>query len=250
MGTAQRGAGVSGLLRRRARPLLGTLVEVGADGGDAALDAAFDRIGEVQAQLSRFEPGSEIARFNGLAAGESLTVGEHARSVLGASRRLAAWTGGRFDVALGSGAWALDGARLHKGSAGTRLDLGGIAKGYAVDRAIAALLGAGCSAGWVNAGGDLRVFGATALDLQLRDEHRGGLRALGRLHDGAWATSRFAATSRSALAGAGADGARAERHVSVLAPNCLWADALTKVVALDGPAAPLLREFGARAWVH
>jgi FAD:protein FMN transferase len=40
-----------------------------------------------------------------------------------------------------------------------RLDLGGIAKGFAVDRAIDALRAAGCHAGLVNAGGDLAVFG-------------------------------------------------------------------------------------------
>src|SRR2546421_10195384 len=39
------------------------------------------------------------------------------------------------------------------------LDFGGIAKGYAIDRATDALLARGCAAGLVNAGGDLRVFG-------------------------------------------------------------------------------------------
>jgi thiamine biosynthesis lipoprotein len=39
------------------------------------------------------------------------------------------------------------------------LDLGGIAKGYAIDRAIEALRAAGCVSGLVNAGGDLRVYG-------------------------------------------------------------------------------------------
>ena len=42
----------------------------------------------------------------------------------------------------------------------TQIDCGGIAKGYAVDVAIATLVRAGCSAGLVNAGGDLRAFGA------------------------------------------------------------------------------------------
>jgi thiamine biosynthesis lipoprotein len=237
---------VSATLRRRARPLLGTLVEVGADAGDDAIDAAFAAVAAVQAALSRFAPGSEITRFNAAsAAGASLPVGLHAQAVLRAAARLARSTDGRFDVALGSGRWALAGGRLHKLDAGTRLDLGGIAKGYAVDCAVLALQAAGCGSGWVNAGGDLRAFGAAGLDLRLRDETHGAVRPFGRLHDGAFATSCFAASARSALAGGGASA----RHVSVLAPACLWADALTKVVALDG-IVPLLREFGARAWIH
>jgi len=39
------------------------------------------------------------------------------------------------------------------------IDLGGIAKGYAVDRALMALRTAGCRGALVNAGGDLAVFG-------------------------------------------------------------------------------------------
>jgi thiamine biosynthesis lipoprotein len=230
---------------RRARPALGTLVDVACDGSAAAIEAAFAAIADVQAQLSRFEPGSEVARFNRLAAGQSLAAGVHLQAVLGAAQQLAEATGGRFDVALGSGRWSLHGGRLHKHNVGTRLDLGGIAKGYAVDCAVAALQAAGAVAGCVNAGGDLRCYGEVGIELQLRDEVQGAVRHFGRLHDGAFATSHYAAGSRSALFG----GAAAVRHVSVLAPSGLWADALTKVVALDG-ASPLLQAFGARAWVH
>jgi thiamine biosynthesis lipoprotein len=75
--------------------------------------------------------------------------------------------------------------------------------------------------------------------IDLRDEDGGGVRRFARLGDGAFATSRSA----------GADGRT--RHVSVAAPLCLWADALTKVVAVDGNVAgPLLERFGARAWRH
>jgi thiamine biosynthesis lipoprotein len=39
--------------------------------------------------------------------------------------------------------------------------------------------------------------------------------------------------------------------VSVAAPRCLWADALTKIVAISGDAAhPLLARHGAKAWQH
>jgi len=48
------------------------------------------------------------------------------------------------------------------------LDLGGFAKGYAVDRAIEALKSNGCISGLVNAGGDLRVFGPRTEPILLR----------------------------------------------------------------------------------
>lgn len=223
-------------LPRRARPMLGTLVEVAADGPPSALEAAFEAVAAVQRALSRFGPDGEVGRFNAAPAGFEMHVGTDAQAVLGAAARLAEWSGGRFDVALGSGRWRLDDGRLVKLDAGTRLDLGGIAKGHAVDRAVEALRAAGASAGWVNAGGDLRCFGAPGVEIDLRDESTGGVRRFGRLHDGAFATSRLQAFGGTSL-----------RHVSVAAPECLWADALTKLAALGLPLPP---EARARAWVH
>ncbi|MFW1123225.1 FAD:protein FMN transferase, partial [Vibrio parahaemolyticus] len=49
------------------------------------------------------------------------------------------------------------------------VDLGGIAKGHAVDRAVAAMIAAGAPCGLVNAGGDLRGFGAMDWAIGLRD---------------------------------------------------------------------------------
>jgi thiamine biosynthesis lipoprotein len=100
---------------------------------------------------------------------------------------------------------------------------------------VAALRARGASAGCVNAGGDLRAFGAIELPIALRDERTGGVRPFCRLSEGAFATSRLAA----------------ERHVSVAAPSCMLADALTKVVAASGRIDhPLLARQGAIAWLH
>ena len=235
---------------RRARPLLGTLVEIGVmDAGDATLQAGFDTIAAIQAALSRFDPCSDVARFNTLAAGDRIDIGAHAAFVLDAAQRLRDTSGGVFDVSLGTAphGWCRRGRRLHKLDAAARLDLGGIAKGYAVDRAIDALRQGGAAAGWVNAGGDLRVFGDLELPLTLRDEVTGGVRRFGTLGDGAFATSHYAGGSRSQ-----ASATRPVRaHVSVAAPLALWADALTKVVAVTGDAVhPLLARHGARAWIH
>ena len=235
---------------RRARPLRGTLVVVGVAHADEALaiDAAFDAVELTQAWLSRFDPGSDISRFNALPCGQALAVHPLTRQVLAAARHLRRASGGLFDISLGSGPedWALQGRWLHKRSAGVRLDLGGIGKGQAVDLAVQALRRAGCRAGWVNAGGDLRVFGDLDLPLQLRCEYGGGVRAFGHLREGAFATSAFGPGHRARLAQGGAP-----VQVSVAAPLGLWADALTKVVAASGnPAHPLLARHRAQAWVH
>jgi thiamine biosynthesis lipoprotein len=262
---------------RRAQPLLGTLVEIGlAAPGDApgddlailrsAFQAAFGAVRAAQAALSRFEPGSDISRFHALPRGGRLIVRPVTAQVLTAAQALQAASAGLFDISLGSApeGWALDGLTLTKLHPATQLDLGGIGKGHAVDTAVQALREAGFTTGWVNAGGDLRAFGDVDVPVQLRDEATGGVRPFARLRDGAFATSAFGSGHRARLAAgvkphpAGLDEASggqcrhgAVAHVSVCAALCLWADALTKVVAASGDVQhPLLAQHGARAWWH
>lgn len=241
---------------RRAQPLLGTLVEIGVAGtgraGQAALDVAFGTLRELQACLSRFEAGSDIARFHALPCGGSLTLRPATQQLLAAAHALRTASDGAFDISLGTAprGWRCDADRLHKLDDAVRLDLGGIGKGYAVDRAVEALRAQGCAAGWVNAGGDLRAFGDAELPIRLRDEARGGARPFATLRDGAFATSHFDRDSRSRLE-RGPDKRAVYAHVSVAAPLCLWADALTKIVAISGDTAhPLLARFDAQAWIH
>lgn len=233
---------------RRARPLLGTLVEVGvraAPGAEAALAAAFAAIERVQSAMSAFDAGSDIGRFNAAGLGATIEVAGDTAQVLQAAQALFEHSDGAFDAACGSGAWALQGYTLRKLGAGTRLDLGGIAKGHAVDAACEALARQGAQAGWVNAGGDLRSIGVS-VPVGLRDEQAGGLRPWLDLQDAALATSYFGAARAARLHGA----ARA-CHVSVQAPRCLCADALTKVIARQGRAdTALLRRYHAQAWIH
>jgi thiamine biosynthesis lipoprotein len=231
---------------RRARPLLGTLVDVGARASSGrrsanAVAAAFERIAHIEAQLSRFVATSPIARFNAAAAGAYIEIDTDTACVLDAAHWLHAASDGRFDVTLGSGAsgWRCDDGTLRKLADGVAIDLGGIGKGFAVDAAIGALRAHDVESGWVNAGGDLRVFGPLTLPIDLRDETAGGVRRFATLGDGAFATSRLAL------------GAGRRRHASVAAPECLWADALTKIVIASADAAhPLLGRFGATAWLH
>jgi len=238
--------------QRRARPLLGTLVEVGLREADAAhFDAAFTAVSEVQRCLSRFDAGSDIARFNALPCGGRLHVRPATRAVLAAAAELERASGGIFDISLGTGprGWRCEAGQLQRLDEDVRLDLGGIGKGHAVDCAVQTLQALGCRAGWVNAGGDLRAFGSAEVPVQVRDEGRGGVRPFAWLRDGAFASSHYGAGTRSQLYADGVGETTA--HVSVAAPRCLWADALTKVVAAGGDVKHrALSRYRAVAWHH
>ncbi len=99
---------------------------------------AFDLAGRLEQELSRFVENSDISRINHLAAGESLRVGISTMDCLEIARFVYAETDGAFDVSIGTGFENLElvpeeyMVRAH--AAGIRLDLGGIGKGYAVDR--------------------------------------------------------------------------------------------------------------------
>lgn len=231
---------------RRAQPWLGTLVDIRCAGGNApvALDAAFAAVAQVHGCMSPQQPASDLARFNTAAAGTGIECDAHTLRVLRASRALAEQSGEIFDPTLGSGglaAWSLAGGTLHKHRAETRLDLGGIAKGHAVDMAIAALQAHGCTSGVVNAGGDLRVFGDLEWPVLVRHPAvPDQAQPLLMLQDGAFATSELPLPQGG------------HTCVSVAAPQCLWADALTKIVAY-APAsigATLLARYDAHPFRH
>ena len=239
---------------RRAQPWLGTLVEIGVpttgqnmDWVNQAVADAFAVVGQVHRVMSRFDPASDVSRFHQVEVGQAIRINRHTRDVLDLALQLHHQTGGLFDVALGSGRWDLntDGDWV-KLDAAVQMDLGGIAKGHAVDAAIAVLTARGLNAAWVNAGGDVRVMG-TRVPIDLRDEAQGGVRRWAEMEDGAVATSYFGDGAKSTL-----HGACLATHVTVAAPRCAVADALTKVVAQVGldRAAPWLQFFGAQAWIH
>jgi len=241
--------------------MLGTLVELGIAlpaarppaWARAALDEGWQAVATVEAAMSAFLPDSDVARFNRAKAGSRLEVRRETATVLRAAAALQRRSGGLFDVTLGTGpgSWSMSGRVLVKGAAAARLDLGGIAKGHAVDLAVeriaAALAGrAGRMACWANAGGDLAVRGAVEMPVHLRDEEGGGARPWLLLRQGAVATSHFSASPGRLCGGP----ARA-RHVSVVGPRCLDCDALTKVVGLSGRTDhPAVLHLGGHAWIH
>lgn len=272
--------------RRRARPLLGTLVEIGAEGAsaarvDTALERAFGAVEHVHALMSYHDPASDVSRIN-RAGADTLAVHPHTWAVLALAREIAQVSDGRFDVSVAPelvrhGYLPRAGAsRAHADDASWRdiellpggrvrlarplqLDLGGIAKGYAVDCAIAALREPGIESGRVNAGGDLRRFGGATEPVHVRHPLAPTrLLPLCRLDEGALATSATYYSARRVrgrdvsplIDGTSRHPCAPGRSVSVAAERCAVADALTKVVYAD-PAGALasLQRFGAHAVV-
>lgn len=268
---------------RRAQPWLGTLVGIEVAGLPPvplarAVQGAFAAVARVHCAMSFHDPGSELSRLNHHARSRPVQVGGHLRRVLRAAVRISTLTGGLFDATVAPtlirwgylpdtadladarGSWR--DVRFHAdGSVSFDsplcIDLGGIAKGYAVDLAIATLRRAGVPQACVNAGGDLRFYGEKPRQIGVRNPATpGGLRLLPPLLEAAIATSCVADTRRqhggewqSPLVDPRSDAAVSHADsVTVLARTCLVADALTKPVALHADACEsALRRLRAQA---
>jgi thiamine biosynthesis lipoprotein len=231
-----------------------------ADTSERAVNAAFAAIYYVEWLLHPTRRGSELAQLNRLPAGAHRRVHPWTAALLRLSRELCARSGGIFEPALpGQGSimhWELAGMRGVHVRRHAVVDLGGIAKGYAVDQAVAALRCAGAHAGLVNAGGDLRVYGSDHWLISVRDQ-AGALQDL-PLRNLALAASADAGDARPPEhRGYYRRGERARRAspcappraVTVIAPSAALADALTKVQMFAAPAraAALLARYRARA---
>jgi thiamine biosynthesis lipoprotein len=255
------------------RPLLGTFVEIGfspSAAEESAIRAAFRALEQVQRALSFQDPESELSRLN-RSPGRSVALSPLSLRVLRLARAMMLASGGLFDCTLGGllvrKGWLPDhggGEPLDSGMAAdieleegrarlarpVRITLDGIAKGYAVDCAVRALRRGGVSSGWVNAGGDLRVFGTLTLPVSRR-ESDGALRPLGGVRDAALASSAVQPGADRRFPGTILDASgrrRAPGVWSVLARRAWRADALTKVAALAPEARreALLSRLGGR----
>src|SRR5215212_152806 len=183
----------SSIKARRCRPLLGTFVEIAARACDEAtlshgFEAAFCAIGEVHRLMSFHDPESDVSRMNRDAFYKSVCVHPWTSRVLECAQGFSRNTDGVFDITtarqlvkwnylpkpdarFSGGSWrdiVLEDECNVRFRRPVIVDVGGIAKGFAVDRAIEALKDKGVVAGIVNAGGDLRAFGSTPQLIHVR----------------------------------------------------------------------------------
>lgn len=228
-----------------------------------AITQAFAACQRVHETMSPMLSHSDIHRFNLAPDGAQLTLNPWTVQVLKAAAFLSKLTDGWFDVSLGSAPAreapyrCLNATEVIKKGNATQLDLGGIAKGYAVDRMVATLRAHGVQSGCVNAGGDLRCFGEHTWTVWKRLVNKAATDTLTpwlSLQHGSLASSQY----RNGISPLQGDALYAPHHtltltqhcyVAVAAPRCIWADALTKIVALTGKIDhPALSALGAQAW--
>lgn len=181
---------------RRTLPVMGTIAQFAVVHRDprfahAAIDAAAAELQWVERTMTRFTDTSDIGRANLQAARDGVLVTAETASVVREALRWSTALDGRYDPAIGAvtKVWdvkhrheppadatvaELAGRAFHRAvevdrfrrspalryrDAMAKLDLGSIAKGYGVDRAIGALRRMGIEQAVVVAGGDLYALG-------------------------------------------------------------------------------------------
>lgn len=272
----------------RCRPLLGTFVRIRVSGlmqgqAHAAIDAAFETIATIHRLMSFREAGSDVTRLNCEAHRRPISVDSRTFDVLMRAVALSRLSDGCFDVSVApelvvrgllpvpecapvpdaDACWR-DIDLLDGGMVSFRkplwIDLGGIAKGYAVDSAISTLQTFFPTQVSVNAGGDLRVAGRNSERIRLApDRYHDDIAAVADVENGGVASSCGRMAEK--FSGKEANGphvdtrsggtAGAWQFVSVMAPHCVDADALTKVVmAMGKESASILASYAACALTY
>ncbi len=179
---------------KRVQMHMGTLVTVTAVAptdaqAQQAVTVAFQEIHRLEELLSTWISTSELSRVNAAAGRDAIAVSPETFELLVRSKEIAELTEGGFNIAVGPAveAWSvtermhiptpdelarlkamvdpaqirLD-ARAHTVfllKPGMRLDVGGIGKGFAADRAVTAMQASGATAGVVALSGDIKTFG-------------------------------------------------------------------------------------------
>jgi FAD:protein FMN transferase len=251
---------------RRVRPLLGTYVEIKLQGKaenaflQRCITAGFEAIAEVDRLMSMHKSDSDLTRLNQAPAGEWLRLHPKTMAVLKAANAIFASSSGTFDIRCGavrvkkgihkrphdmnvmaSAPLEIQGTHARK-TGPWILDLGGIAKGYAVDcavRAVQRLTRSVKISGIVNAGGDLRTWGnAISVTTRILGHSQTCTRAF-PVQQTALATSSgrrgpFSAcfTPAEHIRMPARTVVHHTRTATVFAKHCVLADALTKVVLL------------------
>lgn len=172
--------------------LMDTIMEITAYGPNAepAVKAAFTEIKRLHDLTNNFDPGSQVSQINQAAGKNRIKADPDLITMMQRSNELSDKLAGSFDITVGplTELWGIGrkgefvpsqeeidkvlplvnyrvmeidqaAGTVYLPKAGMALDLGGIAKGYAVDKAIAILKAKGIQSALINAGGDVRVIG-------------------------------------------------------------------------------------------
>ena len=249
-------------------------------GAVAAFEAVFAEFDRLDRLMSVWKEGSDVTRLNAAAGQVPVAVSAEVFEVLTLGRQISEWTGGKFDVTFGalSGLWKFDQdqddsippraavvARLPDvdysaleldparrtaflGRRGMRVHLGGIGKGYAVDRGAALLRARGITDFVIQSGGDLFVSGRRGdrpWRLGIRDPRGPADRSFATLDlsNGTFSTSgdyeRFFLNNgvryHHILDPDLGEPARGCRSVTIVADKAVLADALSTGVFILGP---------------
>ena len=179
---------------KRSRMLMGTLVFVTVVARDAeraqqAANAGLDEIRRLEELLSTWIPSSDISKVNRKSGKSAIRVSQESYELLQRSLEIADLTEGGFNIAIGPAIeqWGfpehpgmagkdqllalkplIDLRKLHLQAEsqgvllvekGMRIDIGGIGKGFAADKAVQVMRQKGAMAGVVALSGDIKTFG-------------------------------------------------------------------------------------------
>jgi len=240
------------------------------------LDAAEQALRDVEAHMSSWITASEVSRFNRAKANVLVPLSPATLEVLRAARHAAKATNGAFDVtcrpvielwrragktgqlptppeitaARAASSWELielTETGAIKKVATARVDLGGIAKGYANDQAIKAMHRLGVTGGLVDVGGDVVCFGSATRNagwaVEIKDPRKKGTLGTLRIRDAAVCTSGDYA--RFAMIGGKryshiidprtGQPATTTIAVTVIAPSAMTADIWATALSVLGP---------------
>ncbi|MBU3623979.1 FAD:protein FMN transferase [Polynucleobacter sp. AP-Latsch-80-C2] len=252
---------------KRCKPLMGTFVEISTkqDNAGEAIELAFSAIEKVQSLMSFHDQHSELSIINREAHIRTIPIDPWTSQIIHIAQDIHQHSDGLFNCGIGHRLVTAGLLPSHidisnhsfggiedicfieescvRSTLPLCLDLGGIAKGFAVDMAVHVLTMNGIDSGSVNAGGDMRIFGHEVQTIHIRNPQApSDVIEIGSLANGAIATSGLYFSNRD----------HAQSHIinplasndseihsvfsesfSIVANECVYADALTKVLILS-----------------
>jgi FAD:protein FMN transferase len=267
------------------REVMGTFVNIVSVAPDsktanASIEAAFLELVRIDEMMSDYKPASPLSQINKNAFKEPVAASREIMEVLSIAKKYSKLSGGAFDITIGpvvdlwrnsqkQGVKPTD-EELAKAKAkvgykklilnesdntvrfaveGMRLDLGAVAKGYAIDSAVRVMKNSGAVAGFVDVGGDVLTFGVPPkpkkhwlIGLQDPTKENSLLLVL-KINDMAIATSgdyqRYEEIDGKKYSHIKdpktSQAAKALRSVTVIAPTAVVADILATMVSVMGP---------------